>query len=386
MTLPAPPRSRWHRAGLSRRGERALDVAAIVLLTLFATGWAWSIAEARAEPASVAGALHARGSFAGAAAAATRTITSALTTGDAHGAAFLMDATLDLFARERGTSGALRVAVAPPNQGVRPDTLPPGARVRYTESGDGPSRSAAKPTGSGIWQLAVQIGDAIRPIGDFSLISLVPLTERHSGRVGPYVIGTWPTENPRVHAPVRAPAGRYAPPSGLIQVTQDNADLNVSDHFRLRDFLTHDQPNVWPKYIALQLRLVDKLELVLADLKQHGIDPRGVHVMSGFRTPRYNAGGGNTTGRADLSRHMYGDAADIYIDDDGNGQMDDLDHDGRITIDDAKVIEGAVDRVEADHPELVGGAGVYVAAPGHGPFIHIDTRGYRARWVGTSGE
>ena len=36
-------------------------------------------------------------------------------------------------------------------------------------------------------------------------------------------------------------------------------------------------------------------------------------------------------------------------------------------------------------PELVGGAGVYTAAPGHGPFIHIDTRGYRARWSGTSG-
>ena len=37
------------------------------------------------------------------------------------------------------------------------------------------------------------------------------------------------------------------------------------------------------------------------------------------------------------------------------------------------------------HPELVGGAGVYTAASGHGPFIHIDTRGYRARWSGTSG-
>jgi hypothetical protein len=49
------------------------------------------------------------------------------------------------------------------------------------------------------------------------------------------------------------------------------------------------------------------------------------------------------------------------------------------------VIAEAVDRVEAAHPEMTGGAGVYTAAPGHGPFIHIDTRGYRARWSGTSG-
>jgi hypothetical protein len=159
----------------------------------------------------------------------------------------------------------------------------------------------------------------------------------------------------------------------------------VSEHFQLRDFLTHDQPNVWPKYIALSPKLLDKLELVLTDLQQHGVDVSGVKVMSGFRTPQYNVSGGDPTGRAALSRHMYGDAADIYIDSNHDGVMDDLNHDGRINIDDSRVILAAVDRVEAAHPELVGGAGVYVAAPGHGPFIHIDTRGYRARWVGTTG-
>jgi uncharacterized protein YcbK (DUF882 family) len=108
-------------------------------------------------------------------------------------------------------------------------------------------------------------------------------------------------------------------------------------------------------------------------------------VMSGFRTPQYNRGGGNPTGRAGLSRHMYGDAADIYIDSNHDGVMDDLNHDGRIDIADSRVISAAVDRVEAAHPELVGGAGVYPAESGHGPFIHIDSRGYRARWVGSGG-
>ena len=151
----------------------------------------------------------------------------------------------------------------------------------------------------------------------------------------------------------------------------------------IHPFLTHDQGNVWPKYIVLELKLVDKLELVLSDLQSRGYNPAGVHVMSGFRTPQYNVTGGDPSGRAALSRHMYGDAADIFLDNDGNGVMDDLNHDRRVNIRDSQIILAAVDRVEREHPELVGGAGVYVASGGHGPFIHIDTRGFRARWVGT---
>jgi hypothetical protein len=36
--------------------------------------------------------------------------------------------------------------------------------------------------------------------------------------------------------------------------------------------------------------------------------------------------------------------------------------------------------VEEKYPELVGGCGVYIATSAHGPFVHIDARGYRARW------
>ena len=32
-------------------------------------------------------------------------------------------------------------------------------------------------------------------------------------------------------------------------------------------------------------------------LEEHGVDTKGVHVMSGFRTPQYNATGGETGGR-----------------------------------------------------------------------------------------
>jgi hypothetical protein len=40
----------------------------------------------------------------------------------------------------------------------------------------------------------------------------------------------------------------------------------------------------------------------------------------------------------------------------------------------------AVEEVEREHPELSGGVGVYRGTRAHGPFAHIDVRGWRARW------
>jgi hypothetical protein len=39
-----------------------------------------------------------------------------------------------------------------------------------------------------------------------------------------------------------------------------------------------------------------------------------------------------------------------------------------------------VNRVEEAYPELIGGLGMYKATRQHGPFIHVDVRGNRARW------
>ena len=366
-----PPSSRWHRAGVSPRTERWLELGGYALVLLLAVGWTWTIImagmgrldEGVATPAS---------------------ITAAITNPDGPTTAYLTDATLRAVTGElRGASGKLRAQIGPPGTPIGTDSLPAGAHLEVeTPSAEG---SSAAPR-AGIWKVAVAVGNAIKPITDFSVISIHPRSEKQNGRVGLYYIGNWPGESGgRVSAPKAAPATRYQPPSGFIEVTPENADTKVSEHFKLRDFLTHDQPNVWPKYLVLELRNVDKLELVLSDLASHGVDVSGVKVMSGFRTPQYNKGGGDPTGRAGLSRHMYGDAADIYIDSNKDGVMDDLNHDGKITIADSRVVQQAVDRVEAAHPELVGGAGVYPAAAGHGPFIHIYSRGYRARWVGGPG-
>lgn len=209
----------------------------------------------------------------------------------------------------------------------------------------------------------------------FTFVALRPFTDKQRGRVGPYRLGFWPSERGR-----RVTTDAYENPDGFIEVTPENEDMQISEHFKLADFLTHDQKDVWPKYLVLNEDLVDKLELVIAQLQHDGVQVRHMVVMSGFRTPWYNRHGGQVGGRAELSRHMYGDAADVFIDNTGRGRMSDLNHDGRVDSRDARVILKAVEEVEREHPELAGGVGVYRATRSHGPFAHIDVRGWRARW------
>jgi hypothetical protein len=312
----------------------------------------------------------------------TASISSSLMSASAPTTAFLTDAAIQALSPLRGESGQLRAQFREPGTPLGADSLPTGALLEYSsgtavDSADADSSGLQAPDTPGIWKLAIKLGSAIRPLANFNVITLTPFSAKQRGRIGLYYLGSWPYERSA------RPRARYAPPSGFIEVTLENRNTYVSEHFRLGDFLTKNQPNVWPKYLVLETRLLDKLELVLTELRHRGIDTRGVKVLSGFRTPQYNRGGGDPRGRAALSRHMYGDAADVYIDNDGNGRMDDLNGDGRINIGDARVLQEAVDRVEREHPQLVGGCGVYTGTASHGPFTHIDTRGFRARWIGT---
>jgi uncharacterized protein YcbK (DUF882 family) len=366
LQLPDRPDSWWDRPSVGPRGERWLEVASSLVMLVLASAWAWSLVVDR-QAQSAAGEVDR------AVTPTTRAVAAALTRRDAPSTAFLTDAALRAVGEYRGASGKLRLVQQAPGDSLRPE-LPAGAAVDVV-----PTDPA-----TGLARLAVRVGNALRPVGDLSVVRLTPLSARRGGRIGQYFVGTWPTERGGARGGLAANAS-YAPPRGLIQVTRQNQATPLSEHFRLRDFLTHDQRNVWPKYVVVQPRLLDKLELVLADLEARGIPGRGVYVMSGFRTPQYNANGGNTGGRAGLSRHMYGDAADVWIDNDRDGRMDDLNRDGRVDVRDSQVLSDAVDRVERAHPHLVGGVGVYPTGPGHGPFTHIDARGYRARWTGGPG-
>lgn len=369
-SIPLYPTSRRrHRifGGLTDRQEHIFTWIGVIVVLLYLTAWALAIRQA----------LDVHHEAATPPPTPTRQITSALTA-PSPTTAFISDAMMTFLSPLRGASGQLQFTTRTPGSPIV--TSAPGGTKSVLVGGSGAQIESnyVAPADPGVYKLAVQLDQATRQMKDFSLITLVPFSQKQNGRIGLYYLGSWPFE--RGGKP-KTPA--YADPNGFIQVTPQNADTHVSAHFKLRDFLTKDQPNVWPKYLLLNPKLIDKLELTIQELEAMGHPVRRVTIMSGFRTPSYNVHGGNTAGRANLSRHMYGDASDVFVDNDGNGAMDDLNGDRRVDARDAQVIQQAAERVEQRHPELVGGVGVYSASSGHGPFTHIDVRGYRARWRGT---
>lgn len=367
--LVTEPRSRWEKAGLSPRQEQGFNRVSTLLVAMFVTGWLYSIFLAPPED------LEARSPVAGISSAITR---SPLGSDAPTPAAYLTEGMVRTFARdferEAGmASGAVRVKVLRPGETLDAPDVPQGAQVELTQGGETVSGDRA-PRSPGIWNVVLKMADAIRPAGKVTVISLVPLSAKQSGRIGSYRIGSWPYERGG------APKAIYEPPAGLVEVTRENMDLYLSEHIQLRDFLTKGQQGVWPKYVALQPRVLDKVELTIQELTRAGHPVKNIFVVSAFRTPSYNEGGGDPSGRAALSRHMYGDAMDICIDNDGDGRMDDLNGDGQVTVADARVIGEAAERVEKAHPELIGGIGIYAPTGAHAGFVHLDTRGYRARW------
>jgi uncharacterized protein YcbK (DUF882 family) len=169
----------------------------------------------------------------------------------------------------------------------------------------------------------------------------------------------------------------YEPPAGFIEVTAENRDARISPNFRLEQFLCK-QTDATPQYALVRTRLLQRLERVLGALNARGHDVPTLYVMSGYRTPYYNRAIGNTT---EYSRHLYGDAADVFVDTDGDRWMDDLTGDGRATRADARYLARLVKAIPTPGDrQFHGGLGVYGPASHRGPFVHVDLRGYRARW------
>ncbi len=224
------------------------------------------------------------------------------------------------------------------------------------------------PAQSGSQQIRVRNADGSKT----AIIEAFVLTPYDgNGSMGSYTIGEYQSA-----AKDGNPA--YNRPAGFVEVTAQNIDTRLSPHFRLGQFLCKGS-NSFPKYVALQTALLVKLENLMEALADRGLPAETLHVMSGYRTPAYNAGIGNET---TYSRHTYGDAADVFLDRDGDGKMDDLDHDGASTKEDARILYQLVeDTLDPKLPgEFAGGLAIYSPTPSHGPFVHIDTRGKRARW------
>lgn len=200
---------------------------------------------------------------------------------------------------------------------------------------------------------------------------MVPASAVVDGRIGSYRIGTYPRR------PLKAIAF-YRNPGGFVRVDSAAAATPVSPHFTLGQFLCK-QSQGFPSYLVLRERLVLKLEAVLEEVNRQGYPAGGFHVMSGFRTPYYNKRLGNVK----HSAHQWGGAADVFIDENpADGMMDDLNGDGRSDGKDSRILFRIVDRMSLNRYYLpyLGGIGHYSRNRNHGPFVHVDVRGFRAIW------
>jgi Peptidase M15 len=243
-----------------------------------------------------------------------------------------------------------------------------------------PAAGRLVPLDAGRWEWTAPPAPGLYPIhvvgpGGTDSVTLqafvvVPYDRLAGDFLNGYRIGRYPGQ------PARGGIG-HGPPAGFVEVTRENENVLVSPHFRLKQFLCK-QAAGYPKYVVLDERLLLALEHVLQRVHEAGYQVTTFHVMSGYRTPAYNRSLGNVR----YSQHQWGAAADIFIDEDLNGVMDDLNGDGRSSIGDAEVLYRLIDDAAA-RPEaqgLIGGLGKYPSTAAHGPFVHVDVRDGTARW------
>jgi len=200
-------------------------------------------------------------------------------------------------------------------------------------------------------------------------IMIVPLHKNQfrTASLNSFPVGFYGDGNSRDHLPDR----------GFIELRPDFFNARISTHLSFSDFLGHTEGD-WPQYMVLDMRLVHKLECVLAEVALSYPEARDIHCISGFRTPAYNAAIGNDTG---FSLHLYGAASDFWIEGwPANDLIDDLDRNKRIDVFDGEFIVAAARRLEAAGEVAVGGGSAYRWITSHGPFVHLDTRGSAAVW------
>lgn len=199
---------------------------------------------------------------------------------------------------------------------------------------------------------------------------LRPLTHARDERLDGYRVGQYPQQAFRGLA-------AYEPPRGLVEVTAELVNTRLSPHFTLGQFLCKQARVNGKEFMLFRPELLLKLETILQTLNKRGIAADTLFIMSGYRTPHYNASIGNSKN----SRHIYGGAADWYVDvNPRDGRMDDVNRDGKINRADAGYLYSLVDGLSDDHDWLKGGLGEYGSTASHGPFVHVDVRGHRARW------
>jgi len=219
------------------------------------------------------------------------------------------------------------------------------------------------PQAPGVFKLqgTARLGDRLLK-ETFTAFVTVPLEQAKGGYINGYRVGTYPALGVS-----RSARSQALLPAGFIRLDAKSARTPISRSFTLGQFAVKDGVRS-EKFMMLSPSLLEKLEGIIDQLRTEGYAADSLRIMSGYRTPAYNAGIGNTT---TLSRHTYGDAADVLA--------DDWDGDGRITKKDASILYRIADRLDRT-TRLTGGLSLYAPNSAHSWFVHVDTRGKLARW------
>jgi hypothetical protein len=264
-----------------------------------------------------------------------------------------------------------------PGETVRLEIVDGGVSAPYVLL---PQGGVARPVGPRAWEWTAPLTPGVVPILAVDSLGLdsmrinafvmVPYAEMRLGVLNGYRIGQYPAE--------REIGGvMYSRPRGFIEITPESRQTPLSRHFHVGQFECK-QSGGYPRYVVLTGSLVAKLEAIVEGLGQYGHHVETLGIMSGYRTPSYNRAIGNVL----YSRHQYGDAADFFVDADADGRMDDLDGDGKVNAADAHTLQCVIENLAVDAREDIrpGGLGTYRSSQMHGPFVHTDARGFRARW------
>ncbi|MDB5105509.1 MAG: Peptidase [Fibrobacteres bacterium] len=247
---------------------------------------------------------------------------------------------------------------------------PPSASAADTKASGVRSWKWRAPDSAGLYPLMVRRDGTADSIL-LNAIVMVPSDRIKEGYLEGYHIGSYPK------SPLKG-LEFYRTPKGFIRVDERTARVRISPHFRLGQFICKQSPSL-PAFLLLKERLILKLELVLEKANQAGYACETFHVMSGYRTPFYN----RLIGNVKFSAHQFGGAADIFIDAaPQDGEMDDLNGDGRSDGSDSELLFNLVDGMSVNEFFLpyIGGIGKYSKNESHGAFVHVDVRGFRAVW------
>ncbi|HOX08375.1 MAG TPA: D-Ala-D-Ala carboxypeptidase family metallohydrolase [Planctomycetota bacterium] len=202
--------------------------------------------------------------------------------------------------------------------------------------------------------------------------------------IGRDPLGTYPNPADSKSRLVREHRSDYEPPRYFLKLDKTSEKLQLAPHLLAGQMVSFIEVNRaktdrrHTSWFPPNRPLIEKLERLSRELAAGGVKFRRLVINSGFRTPVHNRGvqGGVN------SRHIFGDAADVMIDEDGDDRMDDINRDGVCDYRDALVIAQALRKLELAGKVKPGGIGVYGydTTESCAAFVHMDSRGFITRW------